>query len=119
MKKETKPDVWDTRPIPDDYARPQDEVPYERIMLHIIQDYRRLKLSIKKAGKIINKQRKELESLKSCKATREEYVHLQHVLAKKNEKIKSLSERKKNQIIEQLRLEIQEKDRMIRELKGK
>lgn len=118
MKKETKPDTWDVKPIPDDHIRPQDDIPYERMMLHIIQDYRRLKSSIKKANRIINKQRKEIESLRLSKVTREDYIHLQMALTKKKEKIKSLSQKKKNLIIEQLQFEISEKDRIIKELKG-
>lgn len=118
MKKEFKPDIWDVKPIPDDHHRPQDDVPYERIMLRIIQDYRRLKSSIKKAGRIINKQRKELENLRSCKVTKEENIRLQIALTKKNEIIELLRKKKKNRIIEQLLFEIAEKDRIIRELKG-
>ena len=118
MEKDTKQDIWDVMPIPDDHHRPQDDVPYERMMLHIIQDYRRLKSSLKKANKIIYTQKKKLESMRSCKVTREEYMHLQQVLTKKNEKIKLLSQKKKNLIIEQLQLEIQEKDKIIRKLKG-
>lgn len=119
MKKEIKLDTWDEYPIPDDHDRPQDDIPYERIMLHIIQDYRRLKSSIKKAHRIIIKQKKEIESLKLCKVTREEYMHLKMVLTKKNEKIKQLSNKdRKLKRIQQLLLEIEEKDRIISELKG-
>ena len=46
-------DAWDVKPIPEDHYRPQDDVPYERMMLHIIQDYRRLKSSLKRANNII------------------------------------------------------------------
>ena len=118
INKEFKPDIWDVMPIPDDHLRPQDDIPYERMMLRIIEDYRRLKSSIKKASRIICKQRKELDNLKSTKVTKEDYIRLQMALTKKNEKIKSLSDGKKNQKIQQLRLEIEDKDRIIKELKG-
>ena len=119
MKKETKSDTWDVKPIPDDHIRPQDDIPYERMMLHIIQDYRRLKSSIKKANRIINKQRKEIENLRLCKVTKEDYIHLQMALTKKNEKIEKLRNKdSKLKRIQQLLLEIEEKDRIIEELRG-